>query len=82
MSITTEDKMFAVEDNRDDEDMRDYYSKRGKIGTYVGKRAETLGLDISEIPILEIKNMKLIDESGIETTIYDSKWNEEIWKAV
>lgn len=82
MSITTEDKMFAVEDNRDDEDMRDYYSKRGKIGTYVGKRAETLGLDISEIPIVEIKNMKLIDESGIETTIYDSKWNEEIWKAV
>ena len=80
--MTTEDKMFAVEDNRDDEDMRDYYSKRGKIGTYVGKRAETLGLDISEIPIVEIKNMKLIDESGIETTIYDSKWNEEIWKAV
>lgn len=80
--MTTEDKMFAVEDNRDDEDMRDYYSKRGKIGTYVGKRAETLGLDISEIPIVEIKNMKLIDASGIETTIYDSKWNEEIWKAV
>lgn len=80
--MTTDDLMFAVEDNTDDEDMMDYYSKRGKVGEYVGKRAETLGLDISEIPILEIKNMKLIDADGIETTLYDSKWNEEIWKAV
>lgn len=83
--MTTDDLMFAVEDNRDDEDMMDYYSKRGKVGEYVGKRgkrAETLGLDISEMPIVEIKNMKLIDADGIETTLYDSKWNEEIWKAV
>ena len=81
--MTTDDLMFAVEDNTDDEDMMDYYSKRGMVGEYVGKRAETLGLDISE-PILEIKNMKLVhfDADGIETTIYDSKWNEEIWKSV
>lgn len=65
----TEDKMFAIEDNTDDEDMIDYY----------GKRAE--GLDISE-PILEIKNMKLVhfDTDGIETVVYDSKWNEDLWK--
>ena len=80
--MTTDDLMFAVEDNTDDKDMMDYYSKRGKVGEYVGKRVETLGLDISEIPIVEIKNMKLIDADGIETTLYDSKWNEEIWKAV
>ena len=80
--MTTDDLMFAVEDNTDDEDMMDYYSKRGMVGEYVGKRMETLGLDISEIPIVEIKNMKLIDADGIETTIYDSKWNEEIWKSV
>lgn len=79
--MTTDDLMFAVEDNTDDEDMMDYYSKRGMVGQR-GKRAETLGLDISEIPILEIKNMKLIDADGIETTLYDSKWNEEIWKSV
>lgn len=66
----TEDKMFAIEDNTDDEDMMDYY----------GKRAETLGLDISEIPIVEIKNMKLIDADGIETVVYDSKLNEDVWK--
>lgn len=80
--MTTDDLMFAVEDNTDDEDMMDYYSKRGMVGEYVGKRVETLGLDISEIPILEIKNMKLIDADGIETTLYDSKWNEEIWKSI
>lgn len=66
----TEDKMFAIEDNTDDEDMMDYH----------GKRAKTLGLDISEIPIVEIKNMKLIDADGIETIVYDSKLNEDLWK--
>ena len=80
--MTTDDLMFAVEDNTDDEDMMDYYSKHGMVGEYVGKRAETLGLDISEIPIVEIKNMKLIDADGIETTLYDSKWNEDIWKSI
>lgn len=80
--MTTDDKMFAVEDNTDDEDIMNYYSKRGMVGSYVGKRAETLGLDISEIPIVEIKNMKLIDADGIETVIYDSKLNEDVWKSV
>jgi hypothetical protein len=80
--MTTDDLMFAVEDNTDDEDMMDYYSKRGIVGEYVGKRAETLGLDISEIPIIEIKNMKLIDADGIETTLFEGWWNEEIWKSV
>lgn len=80
--MTTDDLMFAVEDNTDDEDMMDYYSKRGMIGNYVGKRAETLGLDISEIPIVEIKNMKLIDADGIETTLFEGWWNEETWKSI
>lgn len=80
--MTTDDLMFAVEDNTDDEDMMNYYSKRGMIGNYVGKRAETLGLDISEIPIVEIKNMKLIDADGIETTLFEGWWNEETWKSI
>lgn len=83
--MTTDDLMFAVEDNTDDEDMMDYYSKYGKVGEYVGKRgkrAKTLGLDISEIPILEIKNMKLSDVNGIETTLFEGWWNEQTWKAV
>lgn len=80
MSMITDDKMFAIEDNTDDEDMMDYYSKRGIVGSYVGKRAETLGLDINEIPILEIKSMKLMDADGIETIVYNSKLNDNIWK--
>ena len=80
--MTTDDLMFAVEDNTDDEDMMDYYSKCGMVGEYVGKRAETLGLDISEIPIVEIKNMKLIDADGIETTLFEGWWNEETWKSI
>lgn len=80
--MTTDDLMFAVEDNTDDEDMMNYYSKRGMIGNYVGKRAETLGLDISEIPIVEIKNMKLIDADVIETTLFEGWWNEETWKSI
>ena len=80
--MTTDDLMFVVEDNIDDEDMMNYYSKRGMIGNYVGKRAETLGLDISEIPIVEIKNIKLIDAVGIETTLFEGWWNEETWKSI
>lgn len=80
--MTTDDLMFVVEDNTDDEDMMNYYSKRGMIGNYVGKRVETLGLDISEIPIVEIKNMKLIDADGIETTLFEGWWNEETWKSI
>lgn len=59
--LTTDDKMFAIEDNRDDEDMSRYYDehKSGVVGNYKG-------IDLMDLKIDEIVGMKIgvIEEEG------------------
>lgn len=71
--MVTEDLMFAVEDNRDDEDMRAYYSEHGMIGTYKG-------IDISEIAIDGIENMRVFNNDEVILTLDNCKWADEIWQ--
>ena len=67
--------MFAVEDNRDYEDIMNYYSERGVIGTYAG-------IDVSEIAIDGIENIKVFNNDEVILTLDNCKWADEIWQGV
>ena len=73
--MVTEDLMFAVEDNRDYEDIMNYYSERGMIGTYKG-------IDVSEIAIDGIENIKVFNNDEVILTLDNCKWADEIWQGV
>ena len=71
MSMITDDKMFAIEDNTDDEDMMDYYSKRGMVGTYEG-------IDLIDLTIDAIDKMVVLDCVGEEVMVLNNKSLEEL----
>lgn len=69
--MTTDDLMFAVEDNTDDKDMMDYYSKRGMVGTYEG-------IDLIDLTIDAIDKMVVLDCIGEEVMALNNKSLEEL----
>lgn len=71
MSMITDDKMFAIEDNTDDEGMMDYYSKRGIVGTYKG-------IDLIDLTIDVIDKMVALDCVGEEVMALNNKSLEEL----
>lgn len=69
--MVTDDKRFAIEDNRDIEDIREYYSQYGvMIGTYKG-------IDLMDLALDSIDKMVAVNSVEEEVIELNNKGFEE-----